>query len=60
MSPPLTPALISQYYDLAADVLAENDHLGAKFLSQYLYDYIDAKIMTQSSPEEVIIGGGTL
>eukprot|EP01137_Pigoraptor_chileana_P006775 Opistho-2@51462 len=41
-----------QYYDLAADVLAENAHLTYKYLSQYLYDFLDATITQQTSPEE--------
>jgi len=40
------------YYDIAADILAENAHLTYKFLSQDLYDYLDATIMVQTSPEE--------
>ena len=42
-----------QYYDLAADVLAENAHLTYKGLSRYLRDFIDAKITQQTSPDEV-------
>lgn len=41
-----------QYYDLAADVLAENAHLTYKLLSSSLYEYLDATIMVQTSPEE--------
>mmetsp|Transcript_31666 Transcript_31666/g.51104 ORF Transcript_31666/g.51104 Transcript_31666/m.51104 type:complete len:664 (+) Transcript_31666:80-2071(+) len=41
-----------RYYDLAADVLAENTHLTWKYLTQDLYDYLDATIMQQTSPEE--------
>lgn len=41
-----------QYYDLAADVLAENTHLHASMLSEELYAYLEATILTQSSPEE--------
>ncbi|CAI8024711.1 Tetratricopeptide repeat protein 30A [Geodia barretti] len=40
------------YYDLAADVLAENSHLTFKCLSTYLYDFIDTKITQQTSPDE--------
>ena len=43
----------AQYYDLAADVLAENAHLTYKCLSPYLYEFIDARIMQQTSPEAV-------
>ncbi|VDN86802.1 unnamed protein product [Brugia pahangi] len=39
-----------EYYDLAADVLAENAHLTYKYLTQYLYDYIDALITQQTAP----------
>ena len=34
------------YYDLAADVLAENAHLTFKYLSQELFEYLDATIIT--------------
>jgi tetratricopeptide repeat protein 30 len=37
---------------LAADVLAENVHLTIKYLTQYLYDYLDALITFQTSPIE--------
>eukprot|EP00607_Mallomonas_marina_P006679 CAMPEP_0182438006 /NCGR_PEP_ID=MMETSP1167-20130531/85362_1 /TAXON_ID=2988 /ORGANISM="Mallomonas Sp, Strain CCMP3275" /LENGTH=649 /DNA_ID=CAMNT_0024631147 /DNA_START=218 /DNA_END=2168 /DNA_ORIENTATION=- len=39
-------------YDTAAGLLAENSHLSLKFLSQDLYDYLDACIMVSTSPEE--------
>lgn len=38
--------------DLAAGLLAENSNLSVKFLSQDLYDYLDASIMVAESPEE--------
>lgn len=41
-----------QYLDLAADVLAENTHLHGSMLSEELYSYLEATILTQSSPEE--------
>merc|ERR1719409_744196 len=43
-----------QYYDLAADVLAENSHLtyNNKLLAPDLYEFLDATIMVQTSPEE--------
>jgi tetratricopeptide repeat protein 30 len=43
-----------QYYDLAADVLAENTHLTYhnKLLAPDLYEFLDATIMVQTSPEE--------
>ena len=41
-----------EYYDLAADVLAENAHLTFKFLIPYLYDFMEAVITQQTSPEE--------
>mmetsp|Transcript_17248 Transcript_17248/g.19427 ORF Transcript_17248/g.19427 Transcript_17248/m.19427 type:complete len:644 (+) Transcript_17248:56-1987(+) len=40
------------YYDLAADVLAENTHLTFKCLSQEEFEYLDALIVQQTSPEE--------
>merc|ERR1719230_870082 len=40
------------YYDLAADVLAENSHLTFKYLTPELFDYLDATILTQTAPEE--------
>ena len=41
-----------QHYNLAADVLAENTHLTFKLLTPELYEYLDATIMVQTSPEE--------
>lgn len=41
-----------QYYDLAADVLAEHAHLHATSLSPELLEFLEASIMMQSSPEE--------
>uniref|UniRef100_F7EJA9 Tetratricopeptide repeat protein 30 n=1 Tax=Xenopus tropicalis TaxID=8364 RepID=F7EJA9_XENTR len=41
-----------EYFDLAADVLAENAHLTYKFLTPYLYDFLDAMITCQTAPEE--------
>merc|ERR1719409_1517551 len=41
-----------QYYDLAADVLAENAHLTFQFLSPELYEFLDATLMVQTAPEE--------
>ncbi|XP_064618669.1 intraflagellar transport protein 70A-like [Lineus longissimus] len=41
-----------EYYDLAADVLAENAHLTYKHLTPYLYDFLEAVITRQTSPEE--------
>uniref|UniRef100_A0A0K0CXH2 Tetratricopeptide repeat protein 30 n=1 Tax=Angiostrongylus cantonensis TaxID=6313 RepID=A0A0K0CXH2_ANGCA len=41
-----------EYYDLAADVLAENTHLTFKYLTQYQYDYLDAVINLQTTPDE--------
>lgn len=41
-----------QYFDLAADVLAENVHLHSSLLSEELYAYLEAVILSQSSPEE--------
>uniref|UniRef100_A0A183CM83 Tetratricopeptide repeat protein 30 n=1 Tax=Globodera pallida TaxID=36090 RepID=A0A183CM83_GLOPA len=41
-----------EYFDLAADVLAENAHLTYKLLTQYQFDYLDALITQQSSDSE--------
>ncbi|XP_071743684.1 intraflagellar transport protein 70A isoform X2 [Lepeophtheirus salmonis] len=41
-----------EYFDLAADVLAENAHLTYKYLSPHLYDFLEALITQQTSPEE--------
>jgi len=40
-------------YDLAADIMAENAHLTFRYLSPELYEFLDATIMVQTSPEEV-------
>ncbi|XP_051022104.1 tetratricopeptide repeat protein 30A2 [Acomys russatus] len=42
-------------FDLAADVLAENAHLTYKFLTPYLYEFLDAMITCQTAPEEAFI-----
>ncbi|XP_004701770.1 tetratricopeptide repeat protein 30B, partial [Echinops telfairi] len=44
-----------EYFDLAADVLAENAHLTYRFLTPYLYDFLDAMITCQTAPEEAFI-----
>ncbi|XP_060945938.1 intraflagellar transport protein 70A [Limanda limanda] len=41
-----------EYFDLAADVLAENAHLTYKFLSTYMYEFLDALLTCQTAPEE--------
>ncbi|XP_037830421.1 tetratricopeptide repeat protein 30A isoform X2 [Kryptolebias marmoratus] len=41
-----------EYFDLAADVLAENAHLTIKFLSPYVYEFLDALLTCQTAPEE--------
>jgi len=41
-----------QYFDLAADVLAENAHLTYKFLDAALYEFLDATLMVQTAPAE--------
>eukprot|EP01038_Epipyxis_sp_PR26KG_P005705 gene5705-7874_t len=41
-----------QNYDIAAGLLAENAQLTYKYLSQELYDYLDACIMVPTSIEE--------
>ena len=40
------------FYDLAADVMAENQALVAKHLPADLYEHLDASILSQTSPEE--------
>jgi tetratricopeptide repeat protein 30 len=40
------------YYYLAADILAENDHLSMNFLTPELYDFLEAIITAQTSPDE--------
>jgi len=40
------------FYDLAADVMAENQHLVQSKLPRDMYDFLDASIMCQASPEE--------
>ncbi|KAM4028232.1 intraflagellar transport protein 70A isoform 2-T2 [Anomaloglossus baeobatrachus] len=44
-----------EYFDLAADVLAENAHLTYKFLTPYLYDFLDALITCQTAPDEAFL-----
>lgn len=44
-----------EYFDLAADVLAENAHLTYRLLTPYLYDFLDAMITCQTAPEEAFI-----
>ncbi|KAM3598012.1 uncharacterized protein V6R79_012336 [Siganus canaliculatus] len=41
-----------EYFDLAADVMAENAHLTYKFLSPFLYQFLDALLTNQTAPEE--------
>lgn len=41
-----------EYFDLAADVMAENAHFTYKYLSPYLYEFLDALITQQTSPED--------
>lgn len=44
-----------QYYDLAADVLAQNPHLAWQYLSQNhqsLYDFLDGLITAQTAPAQ--------
>ncbi|CAE7398662.1 Ttc30a2, partial [Symbiodinium microadriaticum] len=40
-----------QNYEVAAGLLAENSHLTYKYLTQELYDYLDACIMVPTAPE---------
>ncbi|KAJ3209193.1 Tetratricopeptide repeat protein 30A [Dinochytrium kinnereticum] len=41
-----------EYYDLAADLLAENSGAAYSHLNTYLFDYLEAILLKQSSPEE--------
>ncbi|KAJ1523538.1 hypothetical protein ONE63_001386 [Megalurothrips usitatus] len=41
-----------EYHHLAADVLADYQHLTPKYLSPYLYDFLDALMLQHSAPEE--------
>lgn len=41
-----------QYFDLAADILAENTDLTYKGISAEDFDFIDALILSAASPEE--------
>ncbi|KAJ3111684.1 Tetratricopeptide repeat protein 30A [Phlyctochytrium bullatum] len=41
-----------EYYDLAADLLAENGGAAYAHLNSYLFDYLEAILLKQSSPEE--------
>lgn len=41
-----------QYFDLAADLLAENNQLAQSCMSQYLLEYIEAVLLKQASPED--------
>lgn len=61
LNPPFPPTTFAnllllyckyQYYDLAADVLAEHTHLTFRMLAPELYEYLDSTIMVQASPEE--------
>merc|ERR1719476_1300301 len=40
------------YFDLAADILAENSDLTYKIMNANDYEFLDALIMAQSSPDE--------
>lgn len=40
------------YIDSAADILAENLQIASSTLSPYLYDFLDATLMKNASPEE--------
>lgn len=40
------------YYDLAADILAENPDLTYKCMNQQDYEFLDGLILAQSAPEE--------
>lgn len=40
------------YFDLAADVMAEHSLLTYNLLSRDMYEFLDASIMSQTSPAE--------
>jgi tetratricopeptide repeat protein 30 len=42
---------ILKYYDFAADLLAENTDMTFKYMDQYIYEFIEAKIVQQTAPE---------
>ncbi|XP_069762891.1 intraflagellar transport protein 70A isoform X6 [Narcine bancroftii] len=46
------PPRSEEYFDLAADVLAENPLLTYKILTSYLFKFLDAMITCQTAPEE--------
>ncbi|VEL22410.1 unnamed protein product [Protopolystoma xenopodis] len=41
-----------EYFDLAADVLAENMALASEYLHSDLYDFIEAVILRQNAPQD--------
>eukprot|EP00049_Salpingoeca_infusionum_P019055 m.359964 g.359964 ORF g.359964 m.359964 type:complete len:658 (-) comp18832_c0_seq1:373-2346(-) len=41
-----------ELYDLAADILAENEDIAFKYLSPYLSDFLSVTTLAQTSPEE--------
>ena len=60
-NPPFPPEAFSNllllyckfhYYDLAADILAENSELTIKYISNDDYEYLEAIIFQNSNPEE--------
>ena len=44
---------VNRCFVFAADVMAENTALTFKYLTPDLYEFLDATIMAQTSPEEV-------
>lgn len=41
-----------EYFDLAADVLAENSNLAYEYLTSEQYEFIEAVIMSQAAPQD--------
>eukprot|EP00842_Homolaphlyctis_polyrhiza_P003663 jgi/Hompol1/4298/HPOL_003574-RA len=41
-----------EYFDSAADLLAENSHIAGTNLSPYLYDFLEATLIKHTAPEE--------
>nr|CAG4641541.1 EOG090X0302 [Eurycercus lamellatus] len=49
-----------EYFDMAADLLAEHADLTYKHLSPYIFDFLEALIVQQTSPEEAFAKFDTL
>nr|CAG4643078.1 EOG090X0302 [Ilyocryptus agilis] len=49
-----------EYFDMAADLMAEHADLTYKHLSPYIFDFLEALIIQQTSPEEAFAKFDTL